>query len=744
VTADTSGPRRGTAPNILMTANQIALRRGEATVTPEHLCLALLQVDSVADLLKPFVRSVPGLVAEVHSLVPTPARAGGFRIASRGSQIAISRQCQEAVERAESMAEEMQVDAAKEPHLLAGLLEAAPDTAPCRLLMKAGITPEAILRELVRRQSGSDDVPAATQMVQIARFGSDLTAAAAEGRLDPMIGREAELTRCLQILNRRLKNNPILLGEPGVGKTAIVEGIAQLMARPDAPPALRGHRLVSLDLGRLIAGTKYRGEFEDRLKAVLDEAIRSDGSVILFVDELHKLIGAGAAIGAIDASSMMKPLLARGALQVIGATTVREFHRHFANDPALERRFQPVLIEEPTIAETVEILEGLRSRYEAHHRLLVSREALLAAANLGDRHIPERHLPDKAIDLLDEACAGLRVGPAPKGSAPQVGAWEVAQVVERWTGVPAARLLDDDHHKHAELEERIRSEVQGQDVALDAILGAIRLGFSGLGAGSRPLATVLLAGPAGTGKTAVAGIIAKTLFDREDALVRLEMSRYADATAVAKLTGSRPGEPESEGDLTGPLRRRPYSVLLLENVDHADPDALRLLISALRTGRITDGNHRYVRLDHTVVVMTVTEVDDDVPNATLSPGSELRKDLEDAVDSVARFRPLGPAAMAAIVQAELERLATELTNRSVTLTVSPAAVRLITDRLLERDDGARPLGALLRREVLQPVAHFVLEDRRLRFEVTLEEAGGRLLVRQLTAAADGQQLAQEA
>ncbi|MBA3575116.1 MAG: AAA family ATPase, partial [Pseudonocardiales bacterium] len=578
------------------------------------------------------------------------------------------------------------------------------------------------------------------------RYGRDLTAAARQGRLDPLVGREDEVEQTLEVLSRRTKNNPVLIGDPGVGKTAIVEGIAQRMAAGEVPYPLADRRVISLDLAGMVAGSKYRGEFEDRLKGVIDEVTGAERDVVLFLDELHTVVGAGAAEGALDASSMLKPALARGEFQVIGATTVEEYRRHIEQDPALERRFQPILVVAPSVVDTIAILHGLRNRYEAHHRVRITDEAIVAAARLSDRYITDRFLPDKAIDLIDQASARVRLraavptadirelerrveqltrakdsavdaedyeradvlapeldraiveleaARAGRGTAP-IHADDVAEIVSRSTSIPVAQLTEAERDRLLHLEEHLHQRVVGQDEAIEAVADAVRNGRAGLGHPDRPVGSFLFLGPTGVGKTELARALAETLFGDENRLVRFDMSEFQDKHTVSRLTGAPPGYVgyQDAGQLTDAVRRTPYTVLLLDEIEKAHSDVLNTLLQLLDAGRLTDARGRTVDFSHTVVIMTSNIGADQILTATASgrPVEELREPLMAAVarhfrpeflnriDEIVLFRGLDRAQLRQITELLLEQTHQRLRSMGVTLSVDERAVDWLANR----------------------------------------------------------------
>jgi ATP-dependent Clp protease ATP-binding subunit ClpB len=658
------------------------------------------------------------------------------------------------------------------------------------------------------------------QFRALERYSVDLTARAREGRIDPVIGRDEEIRRVIQVLSRRTKNNPILIGEPGVGKTAIVEGLARRIADGDVPEGLKTKRLVSLDLGAMLAGAKYRGEFEERLKAVLKEVTDAGGEVITFVDEIHTLVGAGGAEGAMDAGNMVKPLLARGELRMIGATTLDEYRTHVEKDAALERRFQQVLVGEPTVEATIAILRGLKERYEVHHGVRIQDTALVSAAVLSQRYLTSRFLPDKAIDLVDEAASKLRIeidsmpteidvverrilqldiervaleketdaasrerlaaiaeelgglrarsGEMKRhweaerqaiaairavkeeleqarlqveresdltkaaeiryGRIPElerrideatsqleklqgdtrmlkeeVDAEDIAEVVSKWTGVPVTRLMEGEMHKLVRLEDLLHQRVVGQHEAVSAVANAIRRSRAGLSDPHRPIGSFMFLGPTGVGKTELAKALAECLFDDERAMVRIDMSEYMEKHAVSRLVGAPPGYVgyDEGGQLTEAVRRRPYSVVLLDEIEKAHPEVFNVLLAVLDDGRLTDGQGRTVDFTNAVLIMT--------SNLPGEPIEYFKPEFVNRIDEIVRFRPLERGDLDAIVDVQLQRLIARLADRRITLGVTPAARVLLADRGYDAEFGARPLKRLIQRAIADPAARLLLE-----------------------------------
>ncbi|MBO8136917.1 MAG: ATP-dependent Clp protease ATP-binding subunit [Desulfotomaculum sp.] len=616
-------------------------------------------------------------------------------------------------------------------------------------------------------------------------FGRDLNALAKEDKLDPVIGRQKEIERVIQVLSRRTKNNPVLVGEPGVGKTAIAEGLAQKIVNGEVPETLAGKRVVTLDLAAMVAGTKYRGEFEDRLKKVIKE-ITEAGNIILFIDELHTLIGAGGAEGAIDASNILKPALARGELQCIGATTLDEYRKHIEKDAALERRFQPITVEEPTVEETIEILKGLRDKYEAHHRVRITDEALEAAAKLSDRYISDRFLPDKAIDLVDEAASRVRVNAytAPpdmkdlenkleeirkeKEAAVNNQEFEkaaelrdrekeilnklelerkewkqqqedkelvvdeesIASIVSSWTGIPVNKLAQEESERLLRLEEVLHERVVGQDEAVKAVAKAVRRARAGLKDPKRPIGSFIFLGPTGVGKTELARALAEALFGDEDAMIRIDMSEYMEKHAVSRLVGSPPGYVgyEEGGQLTEAVRRRPYSVVLLDEIEKAHPEVFNILLQVLEDGRLTEAKGRTVDFRNTVIIMTSNvgvqklkhtpvvgiRTGDDDENKAEEIRRGLKKELErtfrpeflNRIDEIVYFHALRPEHIKEIVGLMLDRVAKRIADRGIYLEFTEEAKSLLAERGYSEEYGARPL----RREIQKSVEDRLSEE----------------------------------
>ncbi len=765
------------AQRVLHRAGREALRRGHPRVGVELLLLAILQdVPELRDQLRGAGLDVDGYEGQLDRVLPKgPAR----QAASVGLSSALKRVLQIARVQAARLGH----DFIGPEHLLLAILTEGESFAAQFL---KGARPEALRDRL--GASPPAGAPAALRDLppHLARFSRDLTALARAGELDPVVGREGEVERVIRILSRKTKNNPVLVGEPGVGKTAIAEGLAQRIVAGDVPEALRDKRVLSLDLGGLVAGTGVRGEFEQRIQGVLEEIRGLAGKIVVFIDELHTLVGAGAAQGAIDASSLLKPALARGELQCLGATTLDEYRKHIEKDAALERRFQPVLVAEPTPAQAIEILRGLRDGYEAHHRVKISDPAITAAVELSDRYVNDRFLPDKAIDLVDEAAAMVRLsastGPgrirdlearlaareAEKQAAvageryadaarlkgeidavradleaartgwnerrgteePSVGPDDVARVVAEWTGIPAERLRQEEVERLLRMESALAERVVGQEDAIRAVSEAVRRARTGLQDPERPIGTFLFLGPTGVGKTETARALAEYLFNDPDAMIRLDMSEFQERHTVSRLVGAPPGYVgyEEAGKLTEAVRRRPYCVLLLDEVEKAHPDVFNILLQVMDAGRLTDAKGRVVSFKNVILVLTSNvgadalayrstvgfQAGDEAAQASQRGAAmdalrtAFRPEFLNRIDDIVVFHPLSRAQLSTIVERLLETTGRKLHGQGITLEVAPEATEALVDCGFEPRFGARPLRRAIQRDVETPISRMML------------------------------------
>jgi len=775
-------------------AQELARRMGNPELYPEHLLLALLD----QELPQQLVPDAAALRAQAEA-----ALRGKPSVQGMTQQPNVSAAFSRVLDQAAGEARRMEDDYVSTEHLLLAL-----DVVPRDQL-------EAKIKAVRGGQRVTSQDPEETYQA-LEKFGRDLTAGAEEGKLDPVIGRDEEIRRVIQVLSRRTKNNPVLIGDPGVGKTAIAEGLAQRIVAGDVPEGLKGKRVWALDIGALIAGSKYRGEFEERLKAVLNEIKTAEGQIILFIDELHTIVGAGAAEGAVSAGNLLKPMLARGELRAVGATTLDEYRKHIEKDAALERRFQPILVGEPSVADTIAILRGLKERYEAHHGVRIRDAALTAAAILGERYITDRFLPDKAIDLVDEAASRLRmeIDSSPveldeaerrvrqleielaamakeskeirkpverelaeakerrnelqarwakekealdrvkeitqkidelrmeyeraeragdfnraaeirHGELPalerelaerdarvetamvkeEVDEDDVAAVVARWTGIPVDRLLEGETEKLIHMEERLHQRVVGQDEAVEAVANALRRARTGLQDPNRPIGSFVFLGPTGVGKTELARALAEFMFDDERALVRLDMSEYQERHTVARMIGAPPGYVgyEEGGQLTEAVRRRPYSVVLLDEIEKAHNEVFDVLLQILDDGRLTDGHGRTVDFRNTVLIMTSNLRSPEEMRAVFRP------EFLNRIDEIVEFRQLTKEQLAEIVELQLERLRARLAERRIELMLTDEAKELLAEAGWDPTYGARPLKRALQRMVENPLALRLLQ-----------------------------------
>lgn len=662
-------------------------------------------------------------------------------------------------------------------HIFLAIIEAG-DGAAGRILKEFKIDREKVFKALYEIRGGQriTDREAEKKYNALERYTTDITRLAELGRIDPVIGREEEILRVAQILMRKTKNNPVLIGEPGVGKTAIVYGLAQRIIKNDIPDLLKGKRILALDIGALVAGSRFRGEFEDRLKAVIEEVKKEQDKIILFIDELHTIVGAGAAEGAVDAANMLKPALASGELRIIGATTLDEYREHIEKDGALERRFQPVFVREPTIEETIEILQGIKERYEQHHQVKITEDALLAAAKLSDRYITERKLPDKAIDLLDESASfvRLKLSEMPEEikqmesktkqleeegkTAAEYGDYEkaqqlkieldtlkkkletaklnwmkensvddvvdeddVAKVVSKWTGIPVTQLLEDEKHKLLRMEDVLKSRVIGQDEAVQVVSDAIRRARAGIKDPTRPIGVFLFLGPTGVGKTHLARQLAWFLFNDPDALLRIDMSEYMEKFSVSRLIGAPPGYIgyEKGGQLTESVRRRPYQVILFDEIEKAHPEVFNLLLQVFDSGRLTDSQGHTVNFRNTVIIMTSNIASDKIASITGTSEELLQAVMPDLrthfkpeflnrIDEIVVFKSLSLDHIEKIVELQLHDLQTNLKEHGIQLDVHPDARKILAIKGYDPAFGARPLKRLIQRELETKIAKMLI------------------------------------
>jgi len=764
-------------------AAEIIQRYGHNQIDTEHILLALIEQPGgvIPQILEKLSVNSEALVERLDSTLRASPKANIF--GGGAGQIFITPRVKRIIDLANEEANRLKDEYISTEHIFLAILTER-NTPAARILEGAGLSRDRVYDAVQGMRGGQrvTDPQAETRYRSLEKYSRDLTQLAREGKLDPVIGRDTEILRLIQILSRRTKNNPVLIGEAGVGKTAIVEGLAQKIASNDIPEILSGKRVVALDLGSMIAGSRFRGEFEERLKAVMDEVQRARGEIIMMIDELHTVIGAGAAQGAMDASNMLKPALARGELQCIGATTLDEFHKHIEKDAALERRFAPIYVEEPNVDDTIKMLMGLRDRYEAHHKVHFSDDALEAAARLADRYVTDRHLPDKAIDLMDEAAAKLRVAlyslppdlkvmkndiDRLRGEEEQSGVardyeqaaqkkserlrieqefnemrdkWEsehkldevvdvddIASVVHQWTGIPVTQMMETESQKLLQMEERLHERIIGQSEAIHAISDAIRRARSGLKDPHRPIGSFIFIGPSGVGKTELAKALAWFMFDDEDSLVRIDMSEYREQHTVSRLFGAPPGYIgyEEGGQLTEAVRRRPYRVLLFDEIEKAHPEVWNALLQILDDGRMTDGQGNVVDFRNTVIIMTSnlgteyvrrggalgfvgkTETDED-----REAHNKIEKALKDnfrpefinRIDEIIMFSPLSLKDMEKIVELQLKEIQERLTEHNITVHLSPAARVWLAKEVYDPAFGARPLRRALQKHVESPLS----------------------------------------
>jgi ATP-dependent Clp protease ATP-binding subunit ClpC len=769
-------------------AAEIIQRYGHNQIDTEHILLALIEQPQgvISQILEKMNIDIDELSDKIDHQLRTSPKANIY--GGGAGQIFITPRVKRVIDKANEEANRLNDEYISTEHIFLAILSER-NTAISRLLSEMNITKDGVLDAIKDIRGGQrvTDRKAESRYRTLEKYSRDLTQLAKEGKLDPVIGRDSEILRLIQILCRRTKNNPVLIGDAGVGKTAIVEGLAQKIASNDVPEILMGKQVVSLDLGAMIAGSRFRGEFEERLKAAIEEIQRSEGDIILMIDELHTVVGAGAAQGAMDASNMLKPALSRGELQCIGATTLDEYHKHIEKDSALERRFAPVYVEEPSVDETIEMLQGLRDRYEAHHKVSFSDEALVAAAQLSKRYVTDRFLPDKAIDLIDEAAAKLRVAlyslpPELKelkveidrlmAEEEQAGlerdyeraaekkssrirveaefrekrdAWEaehqldevvdehdIAEVVAQWTGIPISQMMETEAEKLLRMEDRLHERIVGQDEPIRALADAIRRARAGLKDPRRPIGSFIFLGSSGVGKTEMAKALAEFLFDDEDSLVRIDMSEYREQHTVSRLFGAPPGYVgyEEGGQLTEAVRRRPYRVVLFDEIEKAHQEVWNALLQILDDGRLTDGQGRVVDFRNTVLIMTSNLGTEFVTGSgtlgflrsgeggeTQQAKEKIEKALKDTfrpeflnrIDEIIIFESLSMDQMKQIVDMQMEHVRERLAEHGLTVQLTEAARAWLANEGYDPQFGARPLQRALQKYIESPLSVKILQ-----------------------------------
>ena len=764
-------------------AAEIIQRYGHNQIDTEHILLALIEQPGgvIPQILEKLNVSAAALTERLDSTLKASPKANIF--GGGAGQIFITPRVKRIIDLANEEANRLKDEYISTEHIFLAILTER-NTPAARILESAGLSRDRVYDAIQELRGGQrvTDPQAEARYRTLEKYSRDMTQLAREGKLDPVIGRDTEILRLIQILSRRTKNNPVLIGEAGVGKTAIVEGLAQKIASNDVPEILTGKTVVALDLGSMIAGSRFRGEFEERLKSSIEEVQRAQGEIILMIDELHTVVGAGAAQGAMDASNMLKPALARGELQCIGATTLDEYHKHIEKDAALERRFAPIYVEEPSVDDTILMLQGLRDRYEAHHKIHFADEALVAAARLADRYVTDRHLPDKAIDLMDEAAAKLRVAlyslpedlKAMKNEIEKLRAeeeqaglerdyeraaqkkaerlrieqefntqrekWEadhqldevvdvddIAEVVNQWTGIPLSQMMESEAEKLLHMEDRLHERIIGQDEAIHAISDAIRRARSGLKDPARPIGSFIFIGPSGVGKTELAKALAWFMFDDEDALVRIDMSEYREQHTVSRLFGAPPGYVgyEEGGQLTEAVRRRPYRVMLFDEIEKAHPEVWNALLQILDDGRMTDGQGNVVDFRNTVLIMTSNlgteyvrkggtlgflqqKADDEEREAHDKVEKALkgafRPEFLNRIDEIIMFSPLSVEEMVQIVDLQMKEVQERLSEHNITVELTEEARSWLAKEGYDPAFGARPLRRAIQKYVESPLS----------------------------------------
>jgi ATP-dependent Clp protease ATP-binding subunit ClpC len=764
-------------------AAEIIQRYGHNQIDTEHILLALIEQPGgvIPQILQALNVNAEALSERLDATLRASPKANIF--GGGAGQIFITPRVKRIIDQANEEANRLKDEYISTEHIFLAIMTER-NTPAARILEGAGLNRDRVFESVQQIRGGQrvTDPQAETRYRTLEKYSRDLTQLAREGKLDPVIGRDEEILRLIQILSRRTKNNPVLIGEAGVGKTAIVEGLAQKIADNDVPEILSGKKVVALDLGAMIAGSRFRGEFEERLKSVMEEVQRAQGDIIMMIDELHTVVGAGAAQGAMDASNMLKPALARGELQCIGATTLDEFHKHIEKDSALERRFAPIYVDEPSVEDAIQMLHGLRDRYEAHHKVRYSDEALEAAVRLADRYVTDRHLPDKAIDLMDEAAAKLRVAlysmpPELKdlkneidkltAEEEQAGLsrdyelaarkkaerlrldgeykqkrdkWEaenhidevvdvndIAEVVHQWTGIPMNQMMESEAEKLLQMEERLHERIIGQQEAIHAISDAIRRARSGLKDPSRPIGSFIFIGPSGVGKTELAKALAWFMFDDEDALVRIDMSEYREQHTVSRLFGAPPGYVgyEEGGQLTEAVRRRPYRVVLFDEIEKAHPEVWNALLQILDDGRLTDGQGNIVDFRNTLIIMTSNLGTEYIRSAGAlgflqRPGSDeereshqkiekalkaaFRPEFLNRIDEIITFSPLSIEEMGEIVTLQMKEVQERLNEHNIKVEISEAARIWLAQNGYDPAFGARPLRRAIQKFVESPLS----------------------------------------